>query len=35
MRKPYTIQHQKSGFAADFTVQSRSCFMKEAEHEHT
>ena len=35
MRKPYTIPYQKSGFAAGFTVRSRSCFMKEAEHEHT
>ena len=34
MRKRYTIPYQTSGFAAGFTVQSRSCFMKEAEHEH-
>jgi len=35
MRKTYTIQHQKSGSAAGFTVRSRSRFMKEGEHEHT
>ncbi len=34
MRKKYTIPYQTSGFAAVFTMQSRSCFMKEAEHEH-
>jgi len=35
MRKPYTTQYQTSGFAAGFTVQSRSRIMKEGEHEHT
>ena len=35
MQKPYTIQYQKSGSAAGFTVRGCSRFMKEAEHEHT
>ena len=35
MRKSYTIPYQMSGSAAVFTVQSRSRFMKEGEHEHT
>ena len=35
MQKSYTNQYQKSGSAAVFTVQSRSCFMKEGENEHT
>lgn len=35
MRKRYTIPYQTSGFAAGFTVQSRSRFMKGVRHEHT
>ncbi len=35
MQKSYTIPYQKSGSAAGFTVRSRSCFMKEGNHEHT
>ena len=34
-KKSYTIPYQKSGFAAGFTVRSRSRFMKEGNHEHT
>jgi len=35
MQKSFTISYQKSGFAAGFTVRSRSRFVKEGEHEHT